>query len=123
MVWRISVTARDENLATSGPMHHHGAIVKVKRGLSFLRLAQPAADPRKPPKLPTDPKIVAVIGRRPAGDGQAPARDAGKRPRTRLVRDIRATLRKDDHRKVPLRPAHPPVSHIRAAVPVARRAH
>ncbi|HEY2577122.1 MAG TPA: hypothetical protein VGI74_12530, partial [Streptosporangiaceae bacterium] len=102
MVWRITVTAQDKNLAHNGPVEYAGEIVKVKNGMSFLRLERPAVDPRGRVPEPADPNIVRVLGRRPPGAGpQAPDQTAAGK-RTRLVRQVRATNREGDDRMVPL---------------------
>jgi hypothetical protein len=123
MVWRITAVAQDKNLAHDGKVDYSGSILKVKKGIGFLRLEQPAVDPRGPAARPKDPDIVAVIGRRPAtkpqttAPGEGPP-EAGPAPRTRLVRTVRATKRKDDNRMVPLLPLIPASGMVDRLYPV-----
>ncbi|MDT5023617.1 MAG: hypothetical protein QOE61_43, partial [Micromonosporaceae bacterium] len=105
MVWRVSVTARDKNfLPGKGEVLHAGTILKVRRGVSFLRHAKPPADPRVPAVRPAGPDTIAVIGRRNAEAGGAPATRAASAPRTRLVPNVPATLRTGERRRLPLVP-------------------
>ena len=63
MVWRISVTAHDQNVIYRSPPRPAAAIVTVQRGISFLRLADPGPDPRFASGLPTVPGTVPEIRR------------------------------------------------------------
>ena len=71
MLWRITVTVQGKNMAHRGPVEYAGRIVKVRNGISFLRLERPAVDPRGPGQRPEDPAIIRVMGRRPDGHPQA----------------------------------------------------
>ena len=108
MLWRITVKVRDKNMAHKSRVKYAGRIVKVRNGLSFLRLQQPAVDPRGPGQRPKDPSVIRAMGRRPDDHRQArrdaPPSKAGPWQGARLVRYVRATNRADDDRMVPLIP-------------------
>ena len=79
MVWRITVTARDKNMLKNSELDYRSAILKISRGVSFLRRVEAAPDPRDNPQVPDDLDVPAVIGRIDA------SRPPASRRRTRPV--------------------------------------
>ena len=55
MVWRVTVTVRDKNMVKDGPLDYRSAIVKIGRGISFLRQVESAPDPETRIRFPTTP--------------------------------------------------------------------
>ncbi|HEY2579813.1 MAG TPA: hypothetical protein VGI74_26170, partial [Streptosporangiaceae bacterium] len=98
MVWRISVTAHDQNVIYRSLPRHAAAIVTVRRGISFLRLADPGPDPRVAAGWPTRPGTVPEIRRTTA--------PAAAREGTRQVPVLPSTP--GSARTVPIVPLIPP---------------
>ena len=102
MVWLITAVAYDKNIAWSSLADYRTAVIKVNRGINFLRREIAAPDPRDLPSQRPGEDVVALIGRQPV----TPPAAAG--PRTRMVPTLRATTRPGDTRRVPLVPLLPP---------------
>ncbi len=109
MVWRITVTARDKNMLKNSELDYRSTILKINRGVSFLRRVEAAPDPRDDHQVPEDLDVPAAIGR--AGDSRPDAGNPGDPAARRRVREVpvlRATNRPEDNRLLPMVPLLPP---------------